>query len=101
VTGVDVAAVLLHSSLAGAGWQMVSDGREHMLLRIDHRWHGPVPRIVVRPLDGGRGRLWWHWTAPAPIAGIPIAPATYADQVHRLVCSTLAKLSRATDRGGP
>lgn len=101
MTGVEVGAVFLRSGLANAGWRMVGDNGEQMLLRNDRRWCGPEPRIAVRPIGGGRGRLWWHWTAPAPIAGVPIAPATHFDQVHRLVCSTLDKLGQAASQAGP
>ncbi|WP_141575791.1 hypothetical protein [Actinomadura sp. WMMA1423] len=93
---VNVAGLLLRSGLAGHGWQMVDAGDGQMLLRrIDRGWRGPDPRLVARPVDGGRGCLWWHWTAPAPIAGIPIAPANHVDRTHRLVLSTLDKLGQA------
>lgn len=98
MTDVDVVTVLLRSGLARSGWRMVDHHAGHMLVRVDRRWCGPCPQIAAPPVEGGHGRLWWHWTAPASIAGIPIAPANHADRAHRLVLSTLNKLGQAANQ---
>lgn len=91
---------LMSSALEASGWAAApAGGMAYDLRRTRGRWPAgwPRPRIVARPVGGV---LWWHWAAPRPIAGVPIAPTSHCDRVLRLLCATLAKLAARADVDG-